>query len=474
MNENLSENFASQEEIVNNGVTINGEDAISQKQIDNICDELYGLAYYNQDISATIADIKLNKINSPYINVTDIDMRQVAVKITDDIWLYSQSDDYIVDGESVIDGECDYDTNLLDFKAYSENEIKSGISCFYDSIEEVKNVYKDDWKQIALECAFEQGESKFSYGEHLKDELKNFSLISNDTKKDKPYKVVANIFYAPAEEVQSFDNQVDADALVEKLNDTNDMYTFFSVEKDEIKKVILCHSAFVKKYHGAVEKFEEEIRDIVNDDETRRIGYFVGGELKGYATYDFVSESEVNYALNRIEVSELIYSDGEVLRNLIGGLRMQSDLAQNIVIRTGEADFYHLLDSPQDISGNYIDHGFLQTNVSAMGTMYKIPDVKRFIEKTNNREFPIDNLKIAFRVNNEFKSSEERFGISFKSDHNKKYSNWSYVEDFNDADVEIKCNLSDLSSLLMGSANLAPLVRMGIVSINNDYETNRL
>jgi len=236
MNENLSENFASQEEIVNNGVTINGEDAISQKQIDNICDELYGLAYYNQDISATIADIKLNKINSPYINVTDIDMRQVAVKITDDIWLYSQSDDYIVDGESVIDGECDYDTNLLDFKAYSENEIKSGISCFYDSIEEVKNVYKDDWKQIALECAFEQGESKFSYGEHLKDELKNFSLISNDTKKDKPYKVVANIFYAPAEEVQSFDNQVDADALVEKLNDTNDMYTFFSVEKDEIKK----------------------------------------------------------------------------------------------------------------------------------------------------------------------------------------------------------------------------------------------
>lgn len=246
------------------------------------------------------------------------------------------------------------------------------------------------------------------------------------------------------------------------------------IKKDEIKKVILCHSAFVKKYHGAVEKFEEEIRDIVNDDETRRIGYFVGGELKGYATYDFVSESEVNYALNRIEVSELIYSDGEVLRNLIGGLRMQSDLAQNIVIRTGEADFYHLLDSPQDISGNYIDHGFLQTNVSAMGTMYKIPDVKRFIEKTNNREFPIDNLKIAFRVNNEFKSSEERFGISFKSDHNKKYSNWSYVEDFNDADVEIKCNLSDLSSLLMGSANLAPLVRMGIVSINNEYETNRL
>lgn len=246
------------------------------------------------------------------------------------------------------------------------------------------------------------------------------------------------------------------------------------IKKDEIEKVLSCHSAFVKKYHGAVEKFEEEIRDMVNDDETRRIGYFEGEELKGYAAFQFVRESQVNYTLNRIEVTELVYSDGEVLRILIGGLRMQSDLAQNIVIRTGEADFYHLLDSPQDVSGNYINYGFLQTNVSAMGTMYKIPNVKSFIEKTEHRKFPIDNIKISFRVNNEFEAMEERFSINFKTDDNKKHSNWSYTEDINDADVEIKCNLSDLSSLLMGSADLAPLVRLGIVSISNESETDRL
>lgn len=246
------------------------------------------------------------------------------------------------------------------------------------------------------------------------------------------------------------------------------------IKKDELEKVLTCHSAFVKKYHGAVDKYEEEIRDMVNDDETRRIGYFEGEELKGYAAFDFISESEVNYSLNRIEVSELVYSDSEVLRSLIGGLRLQEDLAQNIVIRTGEADFYHLLDSPQDISGNYINYGFLQTNVSAMGTMYKIPSVKAFVENTKNRKFPIDDLKIAFRVNNEFKSIEERFSISFGTDNNKKYSNWSYSEDFYDAAAEIECNLSDLSSLLMGSADLAPLVRLGIVKIRGEYETDRL
>lgn len=246
------------------------------------------------------------------------------------------------------------------------------------------------------------------------------------------------------------------------------------IKKDELNKVLLCHSDFVKKYHGAVQKFEEEIRDMVNDEETRRIGYFEGEELKGYVAFDLVSESEVNYTLNRIEVTELIYSDGEVLRALLGGLRMQSDLAQNLVIRTGEADFYHLLDSPQDISGNYINYGFIQTNLSAVGNMYKIPDVKNFIENTQNRKFPLDNLKIGFSLNNEFKATTERFSISFIRDNNEKYSNWSYSEDLKDADVEIKCNLADLSSLLMGSADMAPLVRMGVVSLSHENETDRL
>ena len=70
--------------------------------------------------------------------------------------------------------------------------------------------------------------------------------------------------------------------------------------------------------------------------------------------------------------------------------------AENIVIRTGEEDFYHILPSAQDISGNYIDFGFLQTNVSAVGTMYKIVDLANFIEACGHREFPAADLTVAF------------------------------------------------------------------------------
>ena len=69
-----------------------------------------------------------------------------------------------------------------------------------------------------------------------------------------------------------------------------------------------------------------------------------------------------------MEVNELVYMDGRILLCLLGYLRNQSDLAQTTVLRTGEPDFYHLLPSAQDTSGNYIDFGFLQTNISAIGT----------------------------------------------------------------------------------------------------------
>ena len=145
-----------------------------------------------------------------------------------------------------------------------------------------------------------------------------------------------------------------------------------------------------------VVKFEDEIRAMASDSQSKRIGFIEDGQLKGYAVYDFVSESEVNYTLNRIEVSELVYLSPAVLRAFLGFFRNQSDLAENIVIRTGEEDFYHILPSAQDISGNYIDFGFLQTNVSAVGTMYKIVDLANFIETCGHREFPAADLTVAF------------------------------------------------------------------------------
>ena len=43
-----------------------------------------------------------------------------------------------------------------------------------------------------------------------------------------------------------------------------------------------------------------------------------------------------------------------------------------------------------------------------------------------------------------------------------------------DSDLEIKIKLSDLSALFMGSADFAPMVRLGIVSISDNNLTDKL
>ena len=104
---------------------------------------------------------------------------------------------------------------------------------------------------------------------------------------------------------------------------------------DDLPRILECQAAFASRNHGMLLKFEDEIRDMASDSDSRRIGYVQDGKLRGYMIYEFVCESDVNYTLNRIEVKEFAYEDGKVLQTLLGFLRNQSDLARTVVIRTG-------------------------------------------------------------------------------------------------------------------------------------------
>lgn len=45
---------------------------------------------------------------------------------------------------------------LMDFDDYTDDDLEEGVKSYYKNLDEVKSIYGDDWKQIALECIFEQ------------------------------------------------------------------------------------------------------------------------------------------------------------------------------------------------------------------------------------------------------------------------------------------------------------------------------
>lgn len=248
--------------------------------------------------------------------------------------------------------------------------------------------------------------------------------------------------------------------------------TFINSDDHATDMILDCYRKFAEGYHGMCQKFENELEDYYGDSETHRVGYFDGKELKGYVTYDIHCMSETNYTLNRIEVKELVYLTPQALRGLLGFLHNQSDLAETIIIRTGEPDFHHLLPSAQNISGHYTDFGFLETNTSSIGTMYKITDPANFVLETSYRKFIPFELKVKFEYYDELEHSHDAFGVQFTTEG--KWDLYGNVTDDSAFDVIVNCNLADLSSLFMGSADFAALARLGVVKVNKEGYTHLL
>ena len=240
------------------------------------------------------------------------------------------------------------------------------------------------------------------------------------------------------------------------------------MQPEDFDAALACHRRFAARNHGMVEKFDEEIRGARGDIQVRRLGWYDGGVLRGYAAYRFESASDSNYTQNRLSVEELVYEDGAILRGLLGGLNMQADLAQTVILRTGEEDFHHLLDDPQDVSKNYIDYGFLQTNVSAVGTMFKLVDGEDFVRRTAYRPFPAGTLTAAFRYRDELANSGRCLHIAFSG------GRWAVADADAAADVTVTCRQGDLASLLMGSCQLEGMLRLGAASADNGEAAQQL
>ncbi len=84
---------------------------------------------------------------------SDCDCRQKFKKLDENRFLYRE--DRISNPETK---ETYVYQELMDFDDYTEDDLEEGVKSYYKNLDEVKIIYVDDWKQIALECIFEQSE----------------------------------------------------------------------------------------------------------------------------------------------------------------------------------------------------------------------------------------------------------------------------------------------------------------------------
>ncbi len=260
---------------------------------------------------------------------------------------------------------------------------------------------------------------------------------------------------------------------------TADMEHLRFLSMEDLPAVLECHRAFVRANHGMVDKFEEEIRGMQSDSQVFRIGYEENGRLRGYLAWRYREASDVNYTQVCMSVEEMVYENGEILRAMLGFVRNQAELCQTVILRSGEPDFIHLIEDPQDISKNYIDFGFLQTNVAAVGTMFKIINPEKFIADTGYRKFPKvcknaeekgskdDKFTVKFQYERELEHSEEAVSVAFEN------GTWQIAKG-GEADVTVELRQGTFASILMGSADISAMVRLGGAKISNIAKLSEL
>lgn len=128
---------------------------LGQTQLDQLFNEL-NLNASKFNVKAIIDDIKEKGVKSEYLSCTDIDNQQYCIELDDNTFIYSQQTlfDYNWDRDNNRD-VISYYTETYRFTDFSREDIEEAINAYYNSLDEVKKIYPDFWKQIVIECAFE-------------------------------------------------------------------------------------------------------------------------------------------------------------------------------------------------------------------------------------------------------------------------------------------------------------------------------
>ena len=109
-----------------------------------------------EKVKSIIEDLKEKGGESKFLKCTDEDNQQICIQLSEDVFIYSQQtlSDYDWNEDNERDVE-DYFTKTYDLNKLTEEEINDGVNGFYDSLEALKKEIPDSWKQIAVECIFE-------------------------------------------------------------------------------------------------------------------------------------------------------------------------------------------------------------------------------------------------------------------------------------------------------------------------------
>jgi predicted acetyltransferase len=243
-----------------------------------------------------------------------------------------------------------------------------------------------------------------------------------------------------------------------------------TLQKRDQKAIVDCYNRYAEKTHGMMRKSAYEI-GMYAKPSVKVVGYKRGSKIQGYVAFSFRSVKESNFVLNDLIVEELIYENPDALSELMAFLHTQADQIDRIVFNTHDEHFHFLPHDPRDGSENLFPSVYHESNLQGVGIMYRVIDTTGLFRILKGHSFGNQNCKLKMSITDSFFGENQGNCIVHFVNGKPR------VKKAASFDVEIKLDVSDFSSLVMGAVDFRSLHSYGLAEISDDQHVgtvNRL
>ena len=229
--------------------------------------------------------------------------------------------------------------------------------------------------------------------------------------------------------------------------------------EDDRRALLDCYTRVVDRTHGMIDKSDYELTRLMTNARYRIVGYEEDGRVLGYLA--FVFERGEDFIRNDIHVRELVYETPAVLSELLTFLHTQADQIRTVILETQDEFFHHLLLDPRNDSASLIPSVFHESNIQGVGIMVRVVDVPGVFRRLSERDFGGQTCRIKLTIGDSF--LPENAGSTCLCFEGGRLRTMGEGE----CDVEVRLDVSEFSSLLMGAVNFKSLYRYGLAGISD-------
>lgn len=228
--------------------------------------------------------------------------------------------------------------------------------------------------------------------------------------------------------------------------------------KEDQEALLACSRRVMERTHGMFTKTEFEARMMLEAPSLRVVGCVKDGKVPGYLAFLFKPGKQV--LQNPMEIVEWVYETPEALSELMTFLSSQADQVHEIIYNTQDENFHFLPLDPRNGTENLITSDSHETNTSGIGLMYRALHVPGLFKTLGEHSFGGQTCKLKVTLRDSFlKGNTGSTTVHF-------IQGKPAVRPRGDHEVEIRMDVAEFSSLLMGVIPFKRLLNYGLAEIS--------